>query len=160
MVKKTLKCYKCKEDTLREEIVAYASPNAKVLHNYCPKCLAEKQANDLFKLKVFLIFGKQANWSRINKDRNRLIDTYGYTDNIITDCLDYLYNVKKLKVLSSSLALVTPKNVEEMKKYKREETSKAGVVTAAAAVKIKEYSAPIQENKSKPKEQWNFEDWL
>jgi uncharacterized protein YqeY len=42
MVKKTLKCYKCKEDTLREEIVAYASPNAKVLHNYCPKCLAEK----------------------------------------------------------------------------------------------------------------------
>jgi len=47
-----------------------------------------------------------------------------------------------------------------MKKYKREEASKAGVVTAAAAVKIKEYSAPIQENKSKPKEQWNFEDWL
>jgi len=42
MVKKTLKCYKCKEDTLREEIAAYASPNAKVLHNYCPKCLAEK----------------------------------------------------------------------------------------------------------------------
>ena len=42
MTKKTLKCFKCKTDTLREELVAYASPGAKILHNYCPKCLAEK----------------------------------------------------------------------------------------------------------------------
>ena len=49
MAKKTLKCFKCKQDILREELVAYASPNAKILHNYCPKCLEEKQANDLLR---------------------------------------------------------------------------------------------------------------
>ena len=160
MAKKTLKCFKCKQDILREELVAYASPNAQILHNYCPKCLAEKHANDLFRTKVFLIFGEHANWPRINKERKRLIDTYGYTDDIITDCLDYLYNVKKMKKLSSSLALVNPRSVEEMKKYKRDQAAQAGIVAAAASVEIREYSAPIQENKEKPKEQWNFEDWL
>ena len=79
---------------------------------------------------------------------------------MIADCLDYLYNVKKVKKLSSSLALVNPRNVEEMKKYKRSQTASAGAITAAASVEIKEYSAPIQENKGKQKEQWNFEDWL
>ena len=34
MAKKTLKCFKCKQDVLREELVAYASPNAQILHNY------------------------------------------------------------------------------------------------------------------------------
>jgi len=88
------------------------------------------------------------------------MDTYGYTDNVIADCLDYLYNVKKVKKLSSSLALVNPRNVEEMKKYKRNQTASVGTIAAAASVEIKEYSAPIQENKEKQKEQWNFEDWL
>ena len=58
------------------------------------------------------------------------------------------------------LALVNPRSVEEMKKYKRGQAAQAGIVAAAASVEIREYSAPIQENKEKPKEQWNFEDWL
>ena len=154
------KCFKCKDDFQDKELVSYTSPGAKIAHNYCPKCLQEKQDMDFFKLKAYTIFGENAIWPLIMKRRKKIQDTYGYTDRVIADCLDYLYNVEKIKTLTASLGLVTPRNVDKMKRYKRAQTAQAGQLTAAAAIEIKEYSAPIQENKSKPKEEWNFEDWL
>ena len=93
------------------------------------------------------------------KDRKRIIMQYGYTDNTISDCLDYLYNVLKLKVLSKSLCLVTPTNVEKMKQYKRQQSAAAGQLAAAAAIEIVEKPVSIRENIDEEQEE-NLDEWF
>ena len=49
---KLIKCYGCKKEFRKEELVAYASPESVTMHNYCPACLKEKQARENFSHKV------------------------------------------------------------------------------------------------------------
>lgn len=109
---RTKKCHGCGENFLRDQLIDYASPNAKTLYSYCQKCYKEKIAKDKFSEKVCSIFGLKKPGPRIWQDRKRIQEKYGYTDDVIVDCLDYIYNIKKLKKLSESLCLVTPLNVE------------------------------------------------
>ena len=157
----TKKCWKCKDEFRKDELVDYCAPGYKTFHSYCRKCLKEQQDFDALKLKIVSIFGNdQKLWPRIMRDRKRIITQYGYTDNTIMDCLDYLYNVLKMKVLSKSLCLVTPTNVEKMKKYKRQQSAAAGQVIAAASVQIVEHQISVKENKDEPKEDFNLDEWL
>ena len=156
------KCWKCKKEFRKEELVDYCAPGYKTFHSYCKKCLKEQQDFDALKLKIVSIFGNdQKLWPRIMRERKRLITQYGYTDSTIMDCLDYLYNVLKMKVLSKSLCLVTPTNIERMKKYKREQAMAAGYIIAAANTPIIERKVAITENIDEPRnDEEDLEEWF
>lgn len=159
-MKKTKKCYECKQDFLKTELVSYASPRAATMHDYCKKCLAEKQARDAFSDKVCTIFGIKVPGPKIWTERKRLIEKYGYTDNIIIDCLDYIYNVEHIKKKSETLYFITPTMVDKMMTYKRQQNYNAIKITQAAAMETKEYVVPIKENKEQIKTQWDPDEFL
>lgn len=130
------------------------------MHSYCPKCFKEKQARERFSNKVCSIFGLKSPGPRIWKERERLQNTYGYTDDIIIDCLDYIYCVEKKKKLAESLCLVTPYAVKKMLRYKKTQENKASNIIRAVRTETNEYVVPIKENTTKKKESWNPDDWL
>lgn len=154
------KCYGCKQEFRSEELVYYASPTANTGYNYCPKCLAEKQARERFSYKVCSIFGLKAPGPRIWTERKRLQDNYGYTDDVIVDCLDYIYNVEHTKKLSESLCLVNPATVEKMKRHKSAEEYNAQKIIDAMSQKIQKYVVPVRENKKEEKNAINLDEWL
>ena len=153
----TKQCYGCKQPFRKTELVDYAAPGTKTMHSYCPKCLEEKHQREDFSNKVCQIFGIKSPGPIIWTQRKKLMETYGYTDNTIIDCLDYLYNIKNMKKLSETLVLVTPKSVNEMMEYKK---NKVGQIVRAAQMETKEYVVPIRERPKKKKIDWNPDDWL
>lgn len=156
----TKKCFGCKEEFRKEELVEYFSITGKTSNWYCPKCLAEKQARERFSNKVCEIFGIISPGPRIWTDRKRLKDTYGYTDDIIIDCLDYIYNVQKKNKLSESLALINPRSVANMKAWKLDQKARASSIVAAIAnTETHEYIVPVNEKK-REKKVTNLEDGL
>ena len=158
----TRKCVECEQYFPKEQMVKYASPRAKTLQWYCPKCLAEKKETEAFTEKVCSIFGIKMPGRRVWQDRKELKEQYGYTDQTLIDCLDYLYTVKKMKKSSVSLILIknNPSIVNEMFEYKIKEKEKAQQIVEAIKIPTKEYIVPIQENTEKKTEKWNLEDWL
>lgn len=160
MPKLTKMCYGCRQEFRKSELVDYTSPAAKISHSYCPNCLKEKQEREAFSEKVCSIFGIKSPGPRIWNDRKRLIEKFGYTDDIIIDCLDYVYNVEKQDKKVESLYLVNPVSVERMRKFKRDlEAENRQIARALSHTQVKEYIAPIQENIDEKKE-WNPDDWL
>lgn len=158
-MKLTKKCYGCKQDFRREELVDYASPAAKTMQSYCPKCLAEKQARERFASKVCEIFGLKKPSPRIWADRKRLIDTYGYTDDILIDCLHYLYEVEKVAKLSESLCLIKPSTVERMVQYKKQQEYQSYKIVNAINTNYKEYMVPVEKKKERVNA-WDPDEWL
>jgi hypothetical protein len=147
------KCSGCGETFRKTEMVEYFSPTGKTSHWYCPKCLEEKQARERFANKVCQLFGIKAPGPVIWTQRKRLQNEYGYTDDAIIDCLDYIYNVKKMKKLSETLGLVNPRNMEETRAWKEKKKAEGASLAAAVAnTQMKEYIVPVRENKSKKKE--------
>lgn len=145
-MKSTLKCYGCKETFRREELLSYTPINAKISHNYCPKCYEEKLAREKFSQTVCKIFGLKAPGPRIWAERERLRNTYGYTDETICDCLQYVYEVNKTKKLSESLCLVTPTNVEKMMKMKRNQEFKKNAIDEAMRTEYNVKYIDVREN--------------
>ena len=161
MAKATLKCFECKQDFRREELINYTPLNSKIAHNYCRKCLEEKQQRENFSNKVCTIFGIKAPGPRIWTERKRLMDTFGYTDEIIIDCLDYIYNVENKKKLSESLYLVNPVSVDHMMTYKKRiENNNQQLVKAMANTKPVEIFVSARRNTKKIKENWDPDEWL
>lgn len=160
MAKLTKQCYMCKEQFNKSELVDYSSAGATILHSYCPKCLIEKQEKDLFSQKVCQIFGLKAPGAKIWTERKKIKEKYGYTDQVITDCLDYIYNVEKIKKKSETLYFVTPSMVEKMQQWKRGAQKKNNGIIAAYQTKYVEHVVPVKENKNSNKTNWNPEDWL
>lgn len=131
----------------------YFSSTGKTSAWYCPKCLEEKQSRERFSNKICQIFGIKAPGPVIWTQRKRLIAQYGYTDDTIIDCLDYVYNEMKIKKLSESLYFVKPDMIEKMRVWKKEQAAKASSLAAAMAnTEMKEYIVPVRENTSKKKE--------
>ena len=92
--------------------------------------------------------------------RKRLRDTYGYTDDAIVDCLEYIYNVEHMNKLKESLGLVNPRSMANMKAWRADQKARASsLVAAAATMETKEYIVPINEKKKK-KEKLNLDDAL
>jgi len=156
----TRKCAGCKQDIRKDEMVQYASLSGKTTYWFCRPCYEEKIARERFQNKVCEIFGLKQPGPQIWTERKRLRDKYGYTDDTIVECLDYIYNELKMKKLSESLVLVNPKSVHNMKEWKsRNQAQASGIAAAIANAPTKEYIVPIQENKSKKKE-INLDDGL
>ena len=156
-MKLTKQCYSCKQEFRKTELIDYAPPGTKSMHSYCPKCLEEKHSRENFSYKVCKIFGIKAPGPIIWTQRKRLKETYAYSDEIIIDCLDYLYNIKGMKKLSESLVLVTPEAVNEMMKYKQKKTEQ---LVKSMNMETKEYVVPIQKAKERKKVIWDSDDWL
>lgn len=164
-MKPTLQCYKCKQQILRGDLVEYATPNSPTLHKYCPKCLAEQKSRDMFSQKVCYLFGLKTPGPRIWTERERIIKQYGYTDQTIIDCLDYIYNIEHKQKLAESICLVTPINVEKMLQYKKKEEFTKNKITDAIINNInndnKLPQIKIRENmKSQKKSSWDDDDYL
>lgn len=156
----TRKCYGCKQDIRKEEMIQYTSLSGKSSYWYCKTCYEEKLAREKFSNKVCEIFGIKSPGPRIWTERKRLRDKYGYTDSAIIDCLEYIYNVVKKDKLSESLALVNPKSMLNMKAWRADRQARAGSIAAAMAnTQTKEYIVPIKENTSK-REEINLDDAL
>ena len=148
-LKSILKCYGCKEDFRREELISYCSPNSKTSHNYCPKCYEEKISRENFSQTVCKIFGLKSPGPRIWKERQRIKETYGYTDETISDCLKYIYEIKGMKKLSESLYLVNPINVDQMMKLKRNQEIRKNLFDNAAQQNYNIKYINVRENKLK-----------
>ena len=118
-VRAVKQCFVCKEKFRREELIDYAAIGTKTMHSYCPKCFKEKKNKERFSDKVCSIFGLNSPGARIWTERERLQKTYGYTDDIIIDCLDYIYNVEKQRKTVKSLCLIIPPMVDKMLQYKK-----------------------------------------
>lgn len=159
-MKLTRTCAGCKESFRKEEMVEYFSASGKTSHWYCRTCLAEKQGRERFSNKVCEIFGIQSPGPMIWSQRKQLRDKYGYTDDAIVDCLEYIYNVLKMNKLYESLGLVNPRNMHAMQSWRAEQKAKASSIAAAiASMNTTEYIVPITENK-KVKKEFNLDDAL
>lgn len=156
----TRKCAGCKQEFHKDELIQYASLSGKTTYWFCKNCYEEKLAREKFSNKVCEIFGIKSPGPRIWTERKRLKNTYGYTDDSIVDCLDYIYNVVKKDKLTESLALINPRSMANMKAWKADKQARAGSIAAAIAnTETKEYVVPIKENTSKRKE-INLDDAL
>ena len=154
-------CFSCKESFLKNDMVQYASVRAKQLHWYCKKCHQEKIAKDNFTDAVCKIFGIKMPGARIWTDRKRLIDTYGYSDQTIVDCLDYLYNIKKVKKLAESLCLITPVTVHEMLEYKKQKSFEIVYMAKAFETEMVEHIIPTPKRKKQIKKiEYDPDEWL
>ena len=159
-IRSTHKCHICKEIFKNEDMVNYATPRAKTSYWYCKKCYDEKIAQEKFSNKVCSIFGIKTPGPRIWTERKRLMDTYGYSDETIVDCLDYIYNVEKKKKFAETLYLINPATMDKMKAYQREKNNESLKLAAATTTKFNEYIAPIQANKNKVKIEYDPDEWL
>lgn len=141
MTKNVLKCYGCKELFRKEELVSYTGFGAKTSFNYCRKCLEKKLSREKFSTAVCILFGLKSPGPRIWKERQRLQQEYGYTDDVIIDCLNYLKEVEHTKFFAESLYLVRPETVEKMKAYKeKQEEENKKLIDAFSNIKETENS--------------------
>lgn len=146
-------CYQCKQIFRTEEMLQYSTLSGKTKYWLCKKCYEEKIERERFQIKVCEIFGIKTPGPLIWTQRKRIKDTYGYTDDTIINCLEYIYRVKHLKILKESLGLVTPKMVASMKSWQAEQKAKAGSVAAAIAnTELNEQLVTIRENVSTKRE--------
>ena len=155
----TKKCFGCKEVFRKTELVECFSASGKTSNWYCPKCLKEKHSREYFTSKICEIFGIQTPGPRIWTERKRLIEKYGYTDNIIIECLEYLYTIEKKDKLSDSLCLVNPISVEKMMQYKKIQQAKANSLMLAMNQQTVEYIVPMKKE-THQKTSINPDDWL
>ena len=159
-MKMTRKCYGCGQDIYKDEMIQYSTVSGKTSYWFCKNCYEEKMARERFQIKVCQIFGIKSPGPLIWTQRKRLRDEYGYTDDAIVDCLDYIYNVEHMKKLKESLGLVNPRSMANMKAWRAEKKARASSIAAAIAnTETKEYIVPIKENKKKKKE-INLDDAL
>ena len=156
----TRKCSGCKQEFRKDEMIQYATLSGKTTYWFCKNCYEDKLAREKFSNKVCEIFGIKSPGPRIWTERKRLKNDYGYTDDAIVDCLDYIYNVVKKDKLTESLALVSPRSMANMKSWRASKQAQAGGIAAAMAnTETKEYIVPIRENNNK-REEINLDDAL
>lgn len=156
----TRKCSGCKQEFRKDELIQYATLSGKTTYWFCKNCYEDKLAREKFSNKVCEIFGIKSPGPRIWTERKRLNNDYGYTDDAIVDCLDYIYNVVKKDKLTESLALVNPRSMANMKSWRASKQAQAGGIAAAMAnTETKEYIVPIRENNNK-REEINLDDAL
>ena len=159
-MKLTRKCHGCSQDIFKDEMIQYSTLSGKTSYWFCKTCYEEKMARERFQDKVCQIFGIKSPGPLIWTQRKRLQDTYGYTDDAIVDCLDYIYNVEHMNKLKESLGLVNPRSMANMKSWRAGKKAQASSLAAAIInTEVKEYIVPVQENKKKKKE-INLDDAL
>ena len=156
---KTRTCYKCHIVDLKENMIS-VNDNGKAPF-ICIKCHNEKVMREKFSDAVCHIFGIKAP-GNLWKERNKIIKEYGYTDQIILDTLEYLYNIKGWKVYGPKIInLITPPNVEAMMKYKRRKDYEENKIVSAFVAGINNKTQPLRvhiKEKIKEKPNWDIDD--
>lgn len=145
-IRATHKCYGCKEVFRNADMVEYAALGTVTKHWYCQKCYADKLARERFSDKIRSIFGKESPGPQIWKERQDLFNKYGYTDDIIIDCLDYIYNVQHIEKKKPTLFFVKPPMVDKMKQYKRAQQAVSMQLAQATQQETYEHIVPVKEN--------------
>ena len=159
-MKLTRKCHGCGQDIRKDEMIQYSTVSGKTSYWFCKTCYEERMARERFQTKVCQIFGIKSPGPLIWTQRKKLQDAYGYTDDAIVDCLEYIYNVRHMDKLKESLGLVNPRSMTEMKKWRAEKRVQGGsIVAAIATMETKEYIVPVREN-TKKKVEINLDDAL
>jgi len=156
----TRKCYGCKQDIRKDEMIQYSSLSGKTSHWYCKDCYEDKLARERFQDKVCQIFGLKSPGPVIWTQRKKLQNDYGYTDDAIVDCLDYIYNEKHMQKLSESLVLVNPRNMMEMKKWRASKKGEASSIVAAVVNTQTTEEKVIAPQRKKQKREINLDDAL
>lgn len=159
-MKLTRVCAQCKSSFYKDSMVQYFSSTGKTSSWYCKDCYEEKIAREKFQYKVCQIFGLKSPGPRIWTERKRLRDKYGYTDDIIIECLEYIYDVQKTKKLSDTLCLINPTTVDKMMQYKRKMQFKSHEMFDAMNVQQVEHIVNARENTVTNKTEWNPDDWI
>jgi len=146
-MKTTRKCYGCKQSFPVQEMVQYSTLTGATAYWYCIKCLVDRQERDYFSDQVCRIFGIKSPGPILWTQRKRIKEQYGYTDEVIIECLEYMYNVAHYKKLSETLVLVTPTNVEKALRYKQTKDNQGKMIaTALAQAEYKNMQVKVQEN--------------
>jgi hypothetical protein len=159
-VQVTRKCAGCKQDIRKEEMIQYFSITGKTSQWLCRDCYEEKIAREKFSDRICQIFGLKAPGPVIWTQRKKIKSEYGYTDDVILDTLDYVYNVKKIKKISETLFFVQPQLVEQMKKWKKNKEHEAQeLMESTVKINKKSELVPVF-NKKKERKQTNLEDGL
>ena len=159
-MKLTRKCHGCGQDIYKDEMIQYSTLSGKTSYWFCKACYEEKVARERFQNKVCQIFGIKSPGPLIWTQRKKLQTQYGYTDDAIVDCLEYIYNVKHMNKLKESLGLVGPRSMTEMKAWRSEQRARASSIAASISnMEVHEYVVPIRENKTTKKET-SLEDGL
>ena len=80
----------------------------------------------------------------------------------MVDCLKYLYQEQHLKILSESLCLINPTNVEKMLQWKRMKEQQNNILIQAMDMKTEEHVVTVKEEEgnNKKMKQINPDDWL
>ena len=156
---KTKKCFKCKQNFLKEELIEYSTLSGKTSYWFCKNCYQDKINRDNFSNKVCEIFGINNPGPVIWTQRKRIQEKYGYTDNVIIDTLEYLYYVKKENKYSESLYLVTPTNVQKMIEWKTSQEYLERKVKGQHVKEPEEIFVTVRK-KEKPKVKLNADDYL
>ena len=159
-MKLTRQCYGCKQDIRKDEMIQYSSLSGKTSYWFCKNCYEEKIAREKFQLKVCEIFGIKTPGPLIWTQRKRLRDTYGYTDDAIIDCLEYIYNVEHMNKLKESLGLVGPRSMANMKAWRASQKGRASSIAAAIANTDFHETIVQSYEKKKVKKEINLDDAL
>ncbi len=159
-MRSTLKCSVCKQSFDRNTIVQYTPIFNKIAKNYCPDCLKLRQEQDRFAMTVCKIFQLEFPTPRIWKNRSDLQKKYGYTDKVITDCLEYLYFVEKKTVLSESLTLVTPTTVDAMIRYKNRQQVQGQSIARSTTTSYTKKIVNMEAEKPQKVQDFNPDHWL
>ena len=159
-MKLTRKCHGCGQEIHKDEMIQYSTLSGKTSYWFCKECYEEKLARERFQMKVCQIFGIKSPGPLIWTQRKKLRDEYGYTDDAIVDCLEYIYNVEHMNKLKESLGLVGPRSMNNMKAWRADKNARASSIAAAMVnTETKEYVVPVQEHK-KIKKEINLDDAL
>ncbi len=157
----TLKCFECKKVFNAEALIKYTPITAATGHYYCPDCLKEKQAREQFVIVVCKIFGLKSPGPRIWAERKRIKEKLGYTDEVIIDCLKYLYEECKVKKLADSLYLINPQNIEKMQQWKKVRAQEGYKIARAINTEMEEYIVPIKDDIKKDNDGlYDLDEWL
>ena len=154
-----IKCYGCKESFLKDEVIAFYSNTGKTFHYYCKKCYEERAARNKFADEVCHIFGLRSPGARIWKERQQIQAQYGFTDDTIVDCLEYLYKIEKKRKYAETIRLVTPGAVERMLRYKNSRQVLENDIQAQVATNVTETTVKIKENTTPNKKKFNLDDF-
>lgn len=77
---------------------------------------------------------------------------YGYTDDSIIDCLEFLYKIQMKDKIAETLALVGPRSMAAMKLWKSQQQALGGrLIAASNQVQVEKKIVKIPEPTSKIK---------
>ena len=158
-----IKCHKCRQDFRADQLIKYKTVFGEKSYSYCPKCLEWVQADERFRVEVCRIFGLKGPQvgGHINKQRKKLVEEYGITEDTIVECLRYVYDIKKIPPLEETLYFVTPAMIAEMNKYKTAQKAEGNsLAQAMTTTTVTEHVVPEKKEIKETKPEFNFDSFF